>query len=99
MTTACLTAIGTAGGPRCCRRDSYLALQGGRELLNNHLGAGLPTGRQPDCIFMASNKECLGADCLFSPAGEEVDRSSGHSAFWFCPNLQDIRYRLADRLT
>lgn len=67
MTAACLTAIGEAGGPRCCKRDTYLALQVGRDFLNDHLNANLPAGNQPVCTFAASNKECIETDCPFFP--------------------------------
>ena len=69
MTAACLTAIGEAGGPRCCKRDTFLALLAGREFLNRHLGAGLPVGRRPVCSFSGNNRECLGTDCPFFPIG------------------------------
>ncbi len=65
MTAACLTAIAEAGGPRCCKRDSFLALLVGREFLNRHLDAGLPVGDPPVCSFSANNKECLGTGCQF----------------------------------
>ena len=68
MTAACLTAIGEAGGPRCCKRDTFLALQVGRDFLNRHLGASLPIGPQPVCTFAGHNRECLQADCNFFPA-------------------------------
>jgi hypothetical protein len=67
MTAACLTAIGEAGGPRCCKRDTYLALLVGRDFLNRHLGAGLPTAEPPICAFSASNRECLAGGCRFFP--------------------------------
>lgn len=67
MTAACLTAIGEAGGPRCCKRDTFLALLVGREFLNRHLDASLPAGIQPVCSFAANNRECLATDCRFFP--------------------------------
>jgi len=68
MTAACLAAIGEAGGPRCCKRDTYLALQIGCDFLNRHLDAGLPTSYQPVCSFRHGNKECLERGCPFFPA-------------------------------
>lgn len=67
MTAACLTAIGEAGGPRCCKRDTYLALTIGRDFLNQHLDAALPHGNPPICTFAANNRECLGRKCRFFP--------------------------------
>ncbi|NJD90718.1 MAG: SAM-dependent methyltransferase [Geobacter sp.] len=68
MTAACLTAIGEAGGPRCCKRDTFLALLTARNFLNRHLNAGLPEGSLPVCSFSANNRECLAAGCSFYPA-------------------------------
>ena len=67
LTGACLTAIGNAGGPRCCKRDSYLALLIGRDFFNEHLKSGLPQGDPPSCSFADHNKECLRAACPFFP--------------------------------
>jgi hypothetical protein len=72
MTAACLTAIGEAGGPRCCKRDTFLALLTAREFLNRHLAAGIPEGLQPVCTFAGNNRECLGRECRFFPAPEDV---------------------------
>lgn len=65
MTAACLTAIGEAGGPRCCKRDTFLAILVGRDFLNQHLDAGLPVGAKPVCTFWADNRECLMGHCPF----------------------------------
>ncbi len=70
MTAACLTAIGEAGGPRCCKRDTYLSLLVGSEFLNRHISADLPKGKSPLCSFSARNGECLSADCRFFPIGK-----------------------------
>ena len=64
-TAACLTAIGAAGGPRCCKRDTYLALQTGRDFLNKYLGAEYPKGLQPVCSFSIGNRECITDKCPF----------------------------------
>ena len=74
MTAACLAAIGEAGGPRCCKRDTYLALLVGRDFLNAHLNANLPIGNQPVCSFMAKNKQCIETDCLFSGSNRIVSQ-------------------------
>lgn len=38
MTASALEAIGRVGGPRCCKRDSYLALLQAVEFSREHLG-------------------------------------------------------------
>ena len=67
MTASCLTAVGEAGGPRCCKRDTYLSLIAGVEFLNCYLDAGLPMGEKPVCSFAVDNRECLERDCRFFP--------------------------------
>lgn len=67
MTAACLTAVGEAGGPRCCKRDTWLSLATAVVFLNDHLAAGLPTSRQPVCSFSTKNRECLATSCRFYP--------------------------------
>lgn len=64
-TAACLTAIGEAGGPRCCKRDTFLALIAGRDFLNKHIDAGLPVADAPICHHSAKNKECIRGRCQF----------------------------------
>lgn len=68
ITGTCLTAIGEAGGPRCCKRDTYLTLVVSRDFLNRHLMAGFPDSDFPICRFAAGNKECLAENCRFFPA-------------------------------
>lgn len=68
MTATCLTTIAEAGGPRCCKRDVFLALQRAVPFLNQHLHAGLEVAAGVHCAFFAGNRECLAADCPFFPA-------------------------------
>ncbi|ANA41173.1 MULTISPECIES: DUF5714 domain-containing protein [Geobacter] len=77
MTAACLTAIGEAGGPRCCKRDTFLALMTGRDFLNRHLDAGLPEGSRPACSFSDRNTECLLSGCPFFPRRERLSGARG----------------------
>lgn len=65
MTGACLTAIAMPGGPRCCKRDVFLALQTATAFLNDHLDAGLPVPGRIRCSFAAGNRECIGDRCPF----------------------------------
>lgn len=67
VTAACLTAIGEAGGPRCCKRDTFLAVATARDFLNRHIDAGLSATKDPVCRHFANNKECLFHRCRFYP--------------------------------
>jgi hypothetical protein len=62
-----LAQIGRFEAPRCCRRESYLALQAGCELSGRYLPHALVAGPVPPCDQMALNRECLGANCPLHP--------------------------------
>jgi len=68
ITAACLTAIANAGGPRCCKRDVFLAIGASVTFLNAHLDAGIPAAEAPLCEFGHLNGECIGEECRFHPA-------------------------------
>ena len=67
MTAACLTAIAAPGGPRCCKRDTFLALDTALTFLNEHLDAGLPVPDTIRCDFTRHNRECIGSRCPYFP--------------------------------
>jgi len=58
-----LAELGKIGAPRCCRRESYLALKLGCELSGEYLPHALEAGPAPECDQMALNRECLGEEC------------------------------------
>ena len=62
-----LTVIGRVGGPRCCKRTSWLALLTGISVAREVLGVRLE-GRGPSCDWSELNGECLGEPCPFHPA-------------------------------
>ena len=67
MTARSLDAIGTVGGPRCCKRDSYLSILAAVDFVKEYFGVGM---ERPEivCGFSARNKQCLGKRCPFSKA-------------------------------
>ena len=67
LTAACLTAIGSHGGPRCCKRDTYLALQTTVRFMREHTGIAMEWQRKPQCIFSQRNRECLKEKCPYFP--------------------------------
>lgn len=65
MTSAALDAIGSVGGPRCCKRDSYLSILAAIDFVRENLGVEM---EKPEivCIHSAQNNQCIGARCPFS---------------------------------
>lgn len=66
MTAEALARIGAVGGPRCCKRDSYLAVLTAVEFAREHLGVCMEK-TVPVCTYSPRNNQCLGANCPFSP--------------------------------
>ncbi len=64
MTARALNAIGEIGGPRCCKRDSYIALREGALFIKDELGIEMELG-EIKCIHRLKNNQCIGARCPF----------------------------------
>lgn len=64
LTARCLTKIAEAGGPRCCKRDSYLAIGETIVFLKERFGVELEEGKV-ECSFSSLNKQCLLTDCQY----------------------------------
>jgi len=64
MTAKALDSIGKVGGPRCCKRDSYLAILAAidfvAEYLNIHMEKAMPL-----CTRSGQNNQCIGKRCPF----------------------------------
>jgi len=69
MTARALYAIAEAGGPRCCKRDGFLAVREAVAFISENLGVELELPRRIVCGFSPLNKECLGAACPFNGDG------------------------------
>ena len=65
MTSRALEAIGKIGGPRCCKRDSYLAILSVIDFVKEHFGIEME-GREIVCIHSSKNSQCIGARCPFA---------------------------------
>lgn len=67
MTASALAQIGAIGGPRCCKRDSFLAIREAigfvKEALRDRDGA-----EDTVCRFYRQNAQCVGRRCPFSAA-------------------------------
>ena len=65
MTAKTLEAIGEIGGPRCCKRDSYLSILSAIDFVKDYFGVQM---ERPDiiCTHSAQNNQCIGERCPFS---------------------------------
>ena len=64
MTSASLNAIGTVGGPRCCKRNSYLAIIEAVKFAKEYLD--VTTELSPiHCRHQSQNNQCIGKRCPF----------------------------------
>lgn len=66
MTARALERIGGAGGPRCCKRDSYLAVLEAVRFTREKLGVSMEE-THPTCSRSAHNQQCLAGRCPFHP--------------------------------
>ena len=64
MTARALESIGTVGGPRCCKRDSYLSILAAIDFAAEHLNVHM-TKTAPVCTRSDQNNQCIGARCPF----------------------------------
>ena len=66
MTAAALAAIGEVNGPRCCKRDSYLAVREAVRFTAENLGVFMELG-EIRCSRSGMNNQCLQSRCPFFP--------------------------------
>ena len=65
MTARSLGAIGEIGGPRCCKRDSFLSILAAIDFVKEQFGVEM---EKPEviCHYSALNNQCIGKRCPFS---------------------------------
>ncbi|MBR3358939.1 MAG: hypothetical protein IKG46_14055 [Solobacterium sp.] len=67
LTAASLKAIGEVGGPRCCKRNSYLAIETAVQYAKEKLGVEMQI-HPIVCTHSAENNQCIRSRCPFNPA-------------------------------
>lgn len=70
MTSESLNRIGEIGGPRCCKRDSYLSLLTAIDFVRDKLGVEMDK-YEIVCSHSKDNNQCIGKRCPFSPANHK----------------------------
>ena len=65
MTSKSLSAIGEIGGPRCCKRDSFLSILAAIDFVAEHFGVQMD---KPEitCHYSSQNNQCIGKRCPFN---------------------------------
>ena len=66
MTANSLESIGKIGGPRCCKRDSFLAIKSAIEFVRENLGIKMEESGII-CDYSAKNNQCIKERCPFNP--------------------------------
>lgn len=67
MTSKSLQYLGEFGGPRCCKRNSYLSIKAAIEFSKEHLGVEMEDSETLTCTHFAENKQCIAERCPFNP--------------------------------
>ncbi len=75
MTAKSLEAIGDIGGPRCCKRDSYLSILSAVDFVRQHFGVEMEK-TEVVCTRSRQNNQCIGKRCPFAKVNHGVISSS-----------------------
>lgn len=67
MTSKSLDAIASTDGPRCCKRDSYMAILSAVDFVKENFGIEMDKD-VIECIHYKQNGQCIGARCPFRKA-------------------------------
>ena len=65
ITSNSLQKVAMSGGPRCCKRDTYISLLEALNFLENHLNVIIEHNNSIICRFFQNNKQCLELKCQF----------------------------------
>lgn len=65
MTSRALEQVAMHGGPRCCKRDSYLSLLAAIRFVQEQLNIEMTSPERVFCSRSALNNQCRGLQCPF----------------------------------
>ena len=68
MTAKSLNEIGRIGGPRCCKRDSFLSILAAIDFVGENCGVEMEKPEEVVCTYARQNNQCIGKRCPFSKA-------------------------------
>ena len=64
-TAEALKEMADIGGPRCCKRNAFVALKYAVKTVRQEFGFDLSCPEETECTFSKYNLECLKEDCPF----------------------------------
>ena len=67
MTSRALASLAAVGGPRCCKRNSFLATIEAVKFAREKLGVSMELPEKIQCAFFPENQQCLRKKCPFNP--------------------------------
>ena len=67
-TSAALAGLAEVGGPRCCKRDAFIALRTAAGYVHDRYQVQLKM-KDISCGYSPGNAQCIGERCPFHPAG------------------------------
>ena len=65
MTSRCLAVIARNGGPRCCKRNTWLAVFQAAAFVEEQFGVVMELPDRTVCAFSHRNKQCRKEACIF----------------------------------
>ena len=71
MTSVSLSSIADNGGPRCCKRNTYLAIFQAVAFIKEYNGLVMDLPEQVTCEFFKRNAQCKKAECLYYGQGDQ----------------------------
>lgn len=60
-------SVALHGGPRCCKRDTFISLDRAVDFIEKELEVSLEKEENISCEFSHLNKQCLLDECQFYP--------------------------------
>lgn len=67
LTSRILGRMADLGGPRCCKRTGFIAIEETVAYLEERYGVAMELPEQTVCTYFSQNKECLGKRCPYHP--------------------------------
>lgn len=65
LVSECLHEIGTIGGPRCCKRNSFIAIRVATGWISKEMGIKMESFDKIDCPYKERNDECIKDRCPY----------------------------------
>ena len=70
MTSRALHNIGIIGGPRCCKRNSHIAINTAVKFVKENFGIEMENAKAV-CHYFKNNNQCIGKRCPFAPVNNK----------------------------